>query len=240
MVRSPESDPEYRALFESVLGDIEAFNGGFDPGAQGAMCYLFISSSGSVTPFHVDRYITFLMQLRGSKTVFEWSPEDRETVPEEALETLFARPDQRSPLLADDRRAHGQAYELAPGEALHIPFVAPHWVKNGPEVSVSLSIIYRTDQTEQRRNAHIFNSRLRQKLGRVPTPVGQSPLRARAKGAAAGRLRSPARVSARGKLRALLSRRPGAACGRAVLGWCRFRGQHTPRPRRRGARGGAG
>jgi len=148
-----------------------------DPEIRDPMLYLFISSPHSTTPFHVDRYITFLMQITGNKKLFVWPASDRETVSEEALETLFADPSQRSPLLPPSREEYCTEHSLSPGECLHIPFTAPHWVKNGDEVSISLSIIFRTRRTDRLRNAYQLNYGLRRRLGWAPFPVGQSPLR---------------------------------------------------------------
>src|SRR5713226_3478379 len=59
---------------------------------------------------------------------------------------------------------------LAPGEGLHFPVTVPHWVKNGPEVSVSFSITFRTADSERRELLYKANARLR-KLGLSPTPA---------------------------------------------------------------------
>lgn len=177
MVNGPETDPEYQPLFRDILGTIESYTQSFDPDIRDPMLYLFISSPNSTTPFHVDRYITFLMQITGKKKLYVWSPNDRETVSEEAMEVLFADPSQRSPLLPPGRENHCKEHSLSPGECLHIPFTAPHWVKNGDEVSISLSIIFRTRRTDRMRNAYQMNYQLRRRLGWPPFPVGQSPLR---------------------------------------------------------------
>lgn len=176
MVRGPESDPEYRPLFESVLERVSTFSERVDPDVRGAMFYLFLSSPNSITPFHVDRYTTFLMQVMGTKKVYVWDPRDRLTVSEEAREILFADRNQRGPQLPKERESIGVGHNLSPGQALHIPFCAPHWVENGPEVSISLSIIYRTRHTDRMMNAHCLNHRLRHRMGVNPRPVGASPL----------------------------------------------------------------
>lgn len=177
MVNGPESDPEYQPLFRDILGTVESYTRDLDPEIRDPMLYLFISSPHSTTPFHVDRYITFLMQITGNKKLFVWPASDRETVSEEALETLFADPSQRSPLLPPSREEYCTEHSLSPGECLHIPFTAPHWVKNGDEVSISLSIIFRTRRTDRLRNAYQLNYGLRRRLGWAPFPVRQSPLR---------------------------------------------------------------
>jgi hypothetical protein len=60
--------------------------------------------------------------------------------------------------------------------ALHVPFAAPHWVQNGPEVSISFSITFNTRASTRTLHAHRMNARLR-RWGVVPAPVGRSALR---------------------------------------------------------------
>jgi hypothetical protein len=177
MVRSPEVDKEYALLFNEILHNLKLLTVKNDPDIIDPKLYLFISSPNSITPYHVDRYTTFLMQLTGKKQVHIWHPQDRETVSERDLETLFADRSQRSPFLPKTREHACQTFELSEGEVLHIPFVAPHWVENGPEVSVSLSIIYRTRRTQKKINSYVFNYHLRRKWKLNPRPVGHHMLR---------------------------------------------------------------
>jgi len=177
MVRAPETDPEYQPLFQQILACVEDGVREVDPDVRGAMLYLFISSPNSTTPFHVDRYSTLLMQFTGSKTLYLWPHNDRTTVPEDAMEKLFAERSKRGPQLATEREAFGIAHTIHPGETLHIPFTSPHWVKNGPEVSISMSIIYRTRRSDQMMHAYELDHALRKRFGWTPHQVGTSPLR---------------------------------------------------------------
>jgi hypothetical protein len=72
------------------------------------------------------------------------------------------------------RRAH--AFALTPGQAIHVPFAAPHWVQNGAEVSISFSITFNTHASMRMVHAHRLNARLRH-WGVEPVPVGRSALR---------------------------------------------------------------
>jgi hypothetical protein len=189
MVRKPDSDPRLREvleLFTSELGEYvkdipqvpvsllsrktRAFH---DP-----MLYLFISSPNSVTPFHVDRYSTLLLQLRGSKNVMIWDREDRETVTREELEFLFGRPYQNNPNYKGAHTREPEVFSLQPGEGVHIPFTSPQWVKNGPEVSVSVSFIWQTGASLRQANAHQFNYLARSVLSRFPAGIPRPELRA--------------------------------------------------------------
>jgi hypothetical protein len=64
---------------------------------------------------------------------------------------------------------------LEPGQGVHFPVAVPHWVKNGPEVSISFSITFRRRASESRELIYRTNARLR-KLGFAPRPPGESLL----------------------------------------------------------------
>lgn len=65
-------------------------------------------------------------------------------------------------------------FEMKPGTGVHIPVNSPHWLKNGDNVSISLSISY---QYKDWRRKYVFqaNYYLR-KFGLNPTPPGRSAL----------------------------------------------------------------
>jgi hypothetical protein len=67
---------------------------------------------------------------------------------------------------------------------VHHPFIAPHRVHTGAELSVSLAVTFRTRRSDTLTDAHRFNARMR-KLGLHPMPVGSSRLLDRAKSGAA-------------------------------------------------------
>ena len=143
----------------------------------GAQLYLFIASPNSVTPFHIDRYSTFLMQFRGSKTVTVAQPWDDRVVSQSDREAYVVRQNTKLPWSQQTDQL-STAFEFNPGEALHIPFVAGHHVRNGPEdVSISMSIIFNTRESIRWRDALSFNHVMRkqlQRMGMVPGKVGQS------------------------------------------------------------------
>src|SRR5262249_14781768 len=78
----PERDPKFRQLFDEVLGEIRRATGPMDPGLYWYATYIFISSGGSVTPYHMDREMNFLLQLKGVKQVSLWDPADRSVMTE--------------------------------------------------------------------------------------------------------------------------------------------------------------
>ncbi len=177
MVRSPEVDASFKPLFNELVGDVGALirrQGGGDR-VVNPQLYLFIASPNSLTPFHIDRYSTYLMQFRGAKEVKVFPGGDERVVTAVECENFMARAGQR-PTWKPDSENLGTSFHFAPGEALHIPFVAGHYVKNGADdVSISMSIIFNTRDTAHRIRALLFNQRVRPtmtSLGLSPSPVG--------------------------------------------------------------------
>ena len=82
-------------------------------------------------------------------------------------------------LPADERM-----YCLRAGQGVYVPVHAPHWVRNGDAVSISLSITFQTAVGRRAQQVHMANARLR-RLGLTPQPPGRRVLVDRAKAAVA-------------------------------------------------------
>lgn len=179
MVRQPELSPSFQPLFRELLSEVEVImqQRGVGRKAVDPMLYMFIASPNAITPFHLDRYSTMLLQFRGSKQVWVYPPNDARLVPPE-IEEDFVVTAERRPKYDPALDHLATCFEFSPGEALHIPFLAPHHVKNGPDdVSISLSIIFNTPATARQLRALRFNYEVRRALtpiGYSPTPVGRA------------------------------------------------------------------
>ncbi|MBX3618385.1 MAG: cupin-like domain-containing protein [Rhizobacter sp.] len=149
------------------------------------MLYLFIASPNSLTPFHVDRYSTILMQFRGDKEVCVFPPRDARVASADDCDAFMAYAPGRRPVWRPEAEPLGTSFQFSPGDALHIPFMAGHYVRNGAnDVSISMSIIFNTRETARLSDAMRWNHYLRRKAGRFgfePSPVGTSAQRDAAK-----------------------------------------------------------
>jgi hypothetical protein len=175
VLKNVEADPTYRALLNACLGDVAHLSEPLTPGMRRHEGYIFISSPGSRTPYHMDGEHNFLLQLTGSKTVHMWDSTDRSLLSEQEIEANYTG-GHRNLSYQDAFAAKAQVFDLTPGNGLHFPVNAPHWVQNGPEVSVSFSVTFRTPAIDKRALLYAANGRLRG-WGLNPTPVGQSSLR---------------------------------------------------------------
>jgi len=169
-----EQDPAYAALLEEVLGELAPV---VEP-VTGEMLthqgFIFVSSPGAVTPFHMDPEHNILLQVRGSKTMTIF-PGDDQVVPDEMHETYHAGGHRN--LTWQDEFAHlGEAFTLTPGEAVHVPVKRPHWVQNGPEPSISFSITWRSNWSYEEADARGMN-RLMRGWGLRPSAPAAFPKR---------------------------------------------------------------
>ena len=71
-------------------------------------------------------------------------------------------------------------FPLGPGDAVYVPVMAPHYVANGPEVSVSISITWRSSWSYAEADARAFNAMLR-RIGIRPAAPRRWPRRNLAK-----------------------------------------------------------
>ena len=97
-------------------------------------------------------------------------------VTERSLELFHARSSRELVVYREDQQRRAHVFDLEPGLGGYMPQTAPHWVKNGPRVSVTLSVTYLTDATRRRALLHRGNHLIRSR-GLRPAPVGESPVR---------------------------------------------------------------
>ena len=134
--------------------------------------FIFITSPGSVTPYHIDPEHNFLLQVRGGKRVHLYDGRVKSLLTEENLEHFYSDRGRNIPFRPEFDQ-HSWVNELRPGDGLHFPVTYPHWVQNLDEVSISFSITFRTNASERQCLVHQMNAGLR-RLGLRPTPPGQS------------------------------------------------------------------
>ena len=177
-----EQDRDYRALLHDALAGIaEAVRP-----VTGAMLklegFVFISSPNAITPFHFDPEHNILLQIRGRKTMTVFPAGDA-AIAAGALHEAFHQGGHRNLPWRDDFAAKGLAQPLVPGRAVYVPVKAPHWVRNGPETSISFSITWRSEWSFHEEYAHGFNAMAR-RLGLDPAMPARFPATNRAKSVA--------------------------------------------------------
>jgi Cupin-like domain len=172
VLKNVETVPEYARLLEACLAEIAPHSEALAPGMHMAEAFVFVSSPGSVTPFHIDPEHNFLFQIRGCKTMHVFDPADRELVAGEDLERFYSGA-HRNLRFREHWQSRAEAFELVPGRGVHVPVTAPHWVRNGAGVSVSFSVTFRSSSSKRQADVWQMNGRLR-RLGLRPRPAGAS------------------------------------------------------------------
>jgi hypothetical protein len=175
VLKNVEQDPQYARLLDRCLAEVRSFSETLAPGMTDRESFIFVSSPGSITPYHMDPEQNFLLQIRGTKAMSVFDPSDPSILSQQEVERFYSGA-HRNLVFRDEIGAKARVFELSPGLGVHVPVTAPHWVRNGGEVSVSYSITFQTKDSLRRAHAHRINAGMRQ-WGLRPGPVGQSPLR---------------------------------------------------------------
>lgn len=165
-------DGDYAALLDDCVDEISNLAGrDLRRDLTLAQFTVFCASPGSVTPFHIDHETNFLCQVAGEKEVCLWDPRDRSVVSERDLERFYTG-EINAARYRDEFELKGQRYELRPGYGVHQPPNAPHWVRTGANVAISVSVNLCHRDIDRRAHAFQVNHLLR-KAGLQPRPPGE-------------------------------------------------------------------
>ena len=192
VVKHVEIDPAYKAVldeYEAFVRDIAGPEG--SKLLRNAEMLVFITSPNRKTPYHFDAEMNFLVQIHGSKDLWVCDPNDRSVTPEEEIERYYG-----ATITAGTYKPRAEQtakqFALYPGDAVHIPTHAAHWVKNHNNVSVSLSL---NMEFPPWRQADIYRANyFLRRLGLSPRSPGESVLADRSKAAMLGLMRPIART----------------------------------------------
>ena len=174
-LRNVECDPLYAELLDQLLAELEPAVRRRTGAIYQREAYIFLSSPGSITPFHMDPEHNILLQIEGEKVITIFPPGDKAMVSDEKSEAFHAGG--HCNLDWDDSfAAKGVPHRLLPGDAVHVPVKAPHFVRNADRVSIGLSITWRSARSIAEGELHSLNSGLRRR--RLPmVPIGDRPER---------------------------------------------------------------
>jgi hypothetical protein len=163
-----EQVPEYAALLDAVLDEAERYVGDRYGGMRQRELFLFLSAPDATTPLHFDPEHNLLLQIRGTKemNVCRFSASG---VQQWELDRYYDGGHRNLEHAPDETTT----FHMHPGDGVYVYPFAPHWVKNGPRASISLSVTFRTAESRQIERVHRFNAHLR-RLHMSPKPAGRS------------------------------------------------------------------
>lgn len=176
-----EHDMLYKQLLDDLLDQIELLSKRTHPGMWQRQAFLFVSSRAAVTPFHFDPEYNFLLQVRGQKTIYMWDPSNRFVLSATAIDNYYAgiggdsRYINRNQPYRDEFMASAWQLPIKAGQGVHFPLHAPHVVRTESDVSISLSVTFRSRRSQFNAMVHGANGHLR-RVGIEPPAPGTSRL----------------------------------------------------------------
>ncbi len=173
VLKNVEQIAAYNELLHQLLGELSDCITTTTGVLLRPQSYIFISSPKSMTPFHFDPEHNILLQLRGQKDMTVFPPDDPRFAKWEAHED-YHRGGHRNLVWDDSFLEHGTLQSLSPGDAVYVPVMAPHFVRNGDVPSISLSITWRSEWSYSAADTHALNAVLR-KFGLNPSPPKAFP-----------------------------------------------------------------
>jgi hypothetical protein len=177
-----EADPDYAEVLRQIIHDISELTGrDLVSEITWSSLTVFMASPGIVTPYHIDHESNFLFQVQGEKDVWLFDQDDRVILSDIEIEKFYAG-DAEAARYKPNLRERGTVYHLTPGAAVHHPPLAPHLVRNGDSVSVSVSVGFCMRALDRRAKVYQFNNLMR-RVGLRPLRPGRSNLRDRMKAA---------------------------------------------------------
>jgi hypothetical protein len=173
MLSSTHLDSEYKALRDQALAELEELTSlPLHKEITWSIATIIIASPDAVTPYHFDHDCNFLFQIHGEKDVHLFNQYDRSVLTEEEIERYYLG-DLSSADYREENQSKASTYHLVPGNGVHQPVRAPHWVRNGKDYSVSLSINFCLQNCDLQAKVYQCNYYLR-KFGMRPSPPGRS------------------------------------------------------------------
>lgn len=173
-----EEWPGYRELVLGCVREIDTRGG-----ANGHRAEVRLLPPGYQTPVQACGRHAFWLLVQGEAEFRACDPGNRELLPEPMVDACFVG--ERLALGLDEALEEGsEAFALREGDLVHVPPVAPHWLRVGTRPTVCFTFSFLTPTLLRRKAVAAVNRRLR-KLGRHPLPFGLSPVRDQLKAAAA-------------------------------------------------------
>ncbi len=173
VIKRVESQPEYRALLEAFVGEANAAAGRKASDYSDLQGFIFVSSAGATTPFHLDMEENILIQIRGDKFVRTFDNADRSLVSEEQMEISPSK--HRNQIYTEAFEQRATMHALKPGDAVHMPYTIPHWVSTGKTYSISMAMTWKTPEVIRMNKLRLVNGTLR-RFGMPQNGPGVSPL----------------------------------------------------------------
>jgi hypothetical protein len=121
---------------------------------------ILIASPHRITAYHIDSDVNYLLQVAGDKAFAVFDPTDRTLVTDEERELYFSG-DESAARFKSDRQNERTDHDLRAGFGVHVPCMAPHWARNGEQVSIAVSCCFDLSSIQRLGLVYKTNHRLR-------------------------------------------------------------------------------
>ena len=174
VIKFVNEDLAYNELLKTFVEEANAAAGKKPGDYSDLQGFIFVSSANSITPFHFDAEENILIQIKGDKYVRTFDNDDRMLVSEESLELSPSKHRNQKYEAWYEQRA--TLHSLKPGDAVHMPYMVPHWVSTGNSYSISMAMTWKTPEVLRLNKIRLINGTLRH-YGLPQKPPGVSPAR---------------------------------------------------------------
>jgi hypothetical protein len=165
LLRHIEDLSPYRALLQRLMGELAAVIVPATGPARDIKGEIYISAPGDHTPFHFDAEYTILLQISGDRMLAAYPPAPPYL--DLARREAYHRAGENRLEWQSGFAAAGDQHLLAPGDALFVPYAAPHWVHAGDGASIALSVSWQCRRSRAEADALALNPLLR-RVGLTP------------------------------------------------------------------------
>ena len=173
VIKFVNEDLAYNELLRAFVEEANAAAGKKAGDYSCLQGFIFVSSANSTTPFHMDAEENILIQIKGDKFVRTFDNDDRQLISEEAMEIS---PDKhRNQKYEEWYEQRATLHSLKPGDAVHMPYMVPHWVSTGKSYSISMAMTWKTPEVLRLNKIRLINGTLR-RYGMPQKPPGVSPV----------------------------------------------------------------
>ena len=173
VIKFVNEDAAYNELLKAFVEEANAAAGMKRSDYSDLQGFIFVSSANSTTPFHMDAEENILIQIKGDKFVRTFENDDRKLISEEAMEISPSK--HRNQKYEDWYEQRATLHSLKPGDAVHMPYMIPHWVSTGDSYSISMAMTWKTPEVLRLNKIRLMNGTLR-RFGLPQNPPGISPL----------------------------------------------------------------
>jgi Cupin-like domain len=172
VIKFVNEDADYNALLRQFVDEAQALAGKKAGDYGDLQGFIFVSSADSVTPFHLDAEENILVQIRGDKFAHVFDNTDCSLISEEAMEISPSKHRNQHYDAKFEQRA--EVFAMKEGDAVHMPYMWPHWIRTGGRYSISMAMTWKTPDVERLNKIRLMNGTLR-RFGMPQRPPGASP-----------------------------------------------------------------